>query len=133
MAAILVAVVLSRVASLGNAIIAALVVGGIALVGISDLLSAAVAKVSVNGDAVEVRDRLGRQRSFVRADISHATMRSIYAPRRYAYAFDYQVVAIAIMLILTVALAIGALAVCSAVGLLRARFRLRFVGAFVRA
>jgi hypothetical protein len=69
------------VKSLGDAIIVLLVVGGAALVGISQLLSAAVARVTVDGDNVHVRDRLGRRRGFARAEVSIAARRSSFAPQ----------------------------------------------------
>jgi uncharacterized protein DUF6560 len=55
------------------------------LFGISILLGTALPKVTVDGDGVEVRDRLGRHRRFARSDVSHAAMRSIIAPSRYGW------------------------------------------------
>jgi hypothetical protein len=70
----------SDIKSPTDAILALLVVGSAALVGISQLLSAAVARVTVDGDTVHVRDRLGRRRSFTRAEVSIAARRSTFAP-----------------------------------------------------
>ena len=55
------------------------------LFGISIILGTALPKVTVDGDIVEVRDRLGRRRRFARLEVSHAAMRSIIAPSRYAW------------------------------------------------
>jgi hypothetical protein len=83
LALLLLVIVQSRIHGLSDAILASVVVGGLALLGISDLLSAALAKVTVDGDTVLVRDRLGRHRCIARGDLSHAAIRSIFAPRRY--------------------------------------------------
>jgi hypothetical protein len=55
------------------------------LFGISILLGTALPKVTVDGDIVQVRDRLGRHRRFSRSEVSHAAMRSIIAPSRYMW------------------------------------------------
>jgi hypothetical protein len=55
------------------------------LFGISILLGTALPKVTVDGDTVQVRDRLGRHRRFSRSEVSHAAMRSIFAPRHGLY------------------------------------------------
>jgi hypothetical protein len=74
---------LGSIRSQSDLILAWLVFGGLALYAISDLLGTAVPKVVVDGDTVEVRDRLGRHRQFARSEVSHGAMRSIFAPRRY--------------------------------------------------
>jgi hypothetical protein len=69
--------------SQSDLILAWLVFVGLALYVISELLGTAVPKVVVDGDTVEVRDRLGRHRRFARSEVSHGAMRSIFTPRRY--------------------------------------------------
>ena len=69
--------------SVGAAIIASLFVGGATLFGISELLSATLEKIVVDGDTVQMRDRLGRHVRFARSEISHAAMRSTFEPPQY--------------------------------------------------
>lgn len=64
-------------------ILAWIILGGVAVYGIGDILSTALAEVMVEGDIVHVRDRLGRHRRFARAEVSYAAMRSINVPRLY--------------------------------------------------
>src|ERR1700693_1503566 len=64
-------------------IVAWMIFGGFAVYGIGDILATALAKVTVEGDIVHVRDRLGRHRRFARAEVSHSAMRSINVPRLY--------------------------------------------------
>jgi hypothetical protein len=79
---ILAATILSRglVHRWSDAIIAVAVVGGVALLAINNFLSAAAARIVVDGDNVVVRDWLGRERRFDRVDVDHAARRSIFAP-----------------------------------------------------
>jgi hypothetical protein len=74
---------LGSIRSQSDLIVAWLVFGSLALYVISDLLGSALPKLVVDGDTVEVRDRLGRHRRFARSEVSHGAMRSIFAPRRY--------------------------------------------------
>jgi hypothetical protein len=55
------------------------------LLGISTFLATALPKVTVDGDIVIVRNWLGRHKRFVRSEVSHAAIRSIIAPSRYAW------------------------------------------------
>lgn len=66
--------------SVSDAIIVSLVVGGPALLGISSLLNAAVAKITVDGDTVEVRNRLGLHQRIARAEVGRAVRTSLFAP-----------------------------------------------------
>ncbi len=75
--------VLGSVNSQLDLIPAWIILGGVAVYGIGDILATALAKVTVEGDIVQVRDRLGRHRRFARADVSHSAMRSINVPRLY--------------------------------------------------
>jgi hypothetical protein len=63
-----------------EAAIAALIVGGIALYGLNDLLVAAVARIAVDNDVVEVRSQFGRRRRFARSEVNRAARRSVFAP-----------------------------------------------------
>jgi len=74
---------LGSIRSQSDLIVAWLVFGALALYVISELLGTAVPKVVVDGETVEVRNRLGRHRRFARSEVSHGAMRSIFAPRRY--------------------------------------------------
>jgi hypothetical protein len=74
---------LNSIRSQNDTILAWIVFTLLALLGISILLGTALPKVSVEGDIVQVRDRLGRHRRFARSEVSHAAMRSILAPTRY--------------------------------------------------
>jgi hypothetical protein len=58
----------------------ALIAGGFALYGLNDVLVAAVARIVVGDDAIEVRNQVGRRRRFARTEISHAARRSVFAP-----------------------------------------------------
>jgi len=71
--------------SQNDLIIAWIVFPLLALFGISILLGTALPKVTVDGDSVQVRDRLGRHRHFSRSEVTHAAMRSIIAPRHGWY------------------------------------------------
>jgi hypothetical protein len=71
--------------SRNDMIIAWIVFTLLVLFGISILLGTALPKVTVDGDSVQVRDRLGRYRRFARSDVSHAAMRAIIAPSRYMW------------------------------------------------
>jgi hypothetical protein len=55
------------------------------LFGIRILLRTALPKLTVDGDVIEMRDRLGRHRRFARSEVSHAAVRSITAPTRYGW------------------------------------------------
>ena len=63
-----------------DAVLAASIAGGIALYGLNDVLVAAVAKIVVDDNAIEVRDHIGRRRRFLRTDVGHAVRRSVFAP-----------------------------------------------------
>jgi hypothetical protein len=63
-----------------EAALAALIVGGIALYGLNDLLVAAVARIAVDNDIVEVRSQFGRRRRFARSEVNRAARRSVFAP-----------------------------------------------------
>jgi hypothetical protein len=76
---------LNSIRSENDMILAWIVFPLLALLGISMLLSTALPKVTVDGDMVQVRDGLGRHKRFVRSEVSHAAMRSIIAPSRYAW------------------------------------------------
>jgi hypothetical protein len=62
--------------------LAAFILGGLALYGLNDVLVAAVARVVVDDDAIEVRNQLGRRRRFARTEVGHAARRSVFAPTR---------------------------------------------------
>jgi ABC-type iron transport system FetAB permease component len=85
LAVVLLVIIQSRgvVHSSSDAILASFVIGSVVLLAISYFLSAVVARVVVDGNTVQVRDRLGRHRRFARAEISRAAMRSISAPTVY--------------------------------------------------
>ncbi len=74
---------LNSIRSQNDTILAWIVFTLLALLGISILLGTALPKVSVEGDIILVRDRLGRHRRFARSEVNHAAMRSILAPTRY--------------------------------------------------
>jgi hypothetical protein len=76
---------LRSIRSQNDLIIAWIVFPLLVLLGISLLLGAALPKVAVDGDMVQVRDGLGRHRRFARSEVSHAALRSIIAPSRYAW------------------------------------------------
>lgn len=78
-------VILERglITSLGEAIIAAFVVGGATLLGISELLSATVEQIVVDADTVQMRDRLGRHVRVARSEISHAALISSFEPPQF--------------------------------------------------
>jgi hypothetical protein len=76
---------LNSIRSQNDMIIAWIVFPIFVLFGISILLGTALPKVTVAGDIVQVRDRLGRHRRFARSEVSHAAMRSIIAPTRYGW------------------------------------------------
>jgi hypothetical protein len=78
-----IAQVLGSIHSQLDLILAWIIFGGVTVYGIGDILTTALAKVTVEGDIVQVRDRLGRQRRFARAEVSHAAMRSVNVPRLY--------------------------------------------------
>src|ERR1700694_208613 len=80
--AIIVAIVAFRGVVHGpiDAAVVTLIAGGFALYGLNDVLAAAVARIVVGDDAVEVRNQVGRRRRFARTEISHATRRSVFAP-----------------------------------------------------
>jgi hypothetical protein len=78
-----IAQVLGSIHSQRDLILGWIVFGGFAVYGIGDVLATALAKVTVEGDIVHVRDRLGRHRRFARAEVSRAAMRSINVPRLY--------------------------------------------------
>ena len=59
---------------------AALIVGGLALYGLNNVLVAALARIVVDDDAIEVRNQVGRRRRFARTEVSHAARRSVFAP-----------------------------------------------------
>jgi uncharacterized protein DUF6560 len=76
---------LNSIRSQNDMIIAWIVFPIFVLFGISILVGTALPKVTVDGDSVQVRDGLGRHRRFARSEVSHAAMRSIIAPSRYAW------------------------------------------------
>jgi hypothetical protein len=76
---------LNSIRSENDMILAWIVFPLFALLGISMLLGTAMPKVTVDGDIVMVRNWLGRHKRFVRSEVSHAAMRSIIAPSRYAW------------------------------------------------
>jgi hypothetical protein len=78
-----IAQVLGSINSKLDLILAWIILGGVAVYGVGDILATALAKVMVEGDIVHVRDRLGRNRRFARAEVSQAAMRSINVPRLY--------------------------------------------------
>ena len=63
-----------------DAALATLIVGGLALYGLNDVMVAAVARIVVDDDAIEVRNQVGRRRRFARTEIGHAARRSVFAP-----------------------------------------------------
>jgi hypothetical protein len=63
-----------------DAALAALVVGGLALYGLNDVLVAALARIVVDNDVIELRNQVGRRRRFARTEVSHAARRSVFAP-----------------------------------------------------
>ncbi len=76
---------LNSIRSQNDMIIAWIVFPIFVLFGISILLGTALPKLTVDGDVVQVRDGLGRHGRFARSEVSHAAMRSIIAPSRYAW------------------------------------------------
>jgi hypothetical protein len=76
---------LNSIRSQNDVIIAWIVFPVLVLFAISILLGTALPKVTVDGDDVQVRDRLGRHRRFARSEVSHAAMRSIVAPSRFGW------------------------------------------------
>src|ERR1700730_2844004 len=82
LAAIIVLAILFRgsIHSSSDLILAVLVVGGTTLLGLSQLLSAALGRVVVDERGIEVRNSLGRTRRFARDDIRRAARRSVCAP-----------------------------------------------------
>jgi hypothetical protein len=76
---------LNNVRSQNDMILAWIVFPLLVLFGIGILLGIAVPKLTVDGDMVQVRDRLGRHRRFARSEVSHAAVRSIIAPTRYGW------------------------------------------------
>jgi hypothetical protein len=74
---------MGSIKSHNDLIVAWLVFGAFALVVIYELLCTAMPRVIVDGGKIQVRDLLGRHRSFTRSDVSHAAMRSILVPRRF--------------------------------------------------
>ncbi len=74
---------LNSIRSPNDMIIAWIVFPIFVLFGISILVGTALPKVTIDGDIVQVRDRLGRHRRFARSEVSHAAMRSIIAPSRF--------------------------------------------------
>jgi hypothetical protein len=76
---------LNSIRSQNEMILAWIVFPLLVLFGISILLGSALPKLTVDGDMVQVRDRLGRHRRFARAEVSHAAVRSIIAPTRYGW------------------------------------------------
>jgi hypothetical protein len=82
LAAIIVLAILFRGAihSSGDLILAVLLVGGATLLGLSQLLFAALSRIVVDEGQIEVRNALGRTRRFGRDDIRRAARRSVFAP-----------------------------------------------------
>jgi hypothetical protein len=76
---------LNSIRSQNDLIIAWIVFPLLVLLGISMVLGTALPKVAVDGDMVQVRDGLGRHRRFARSEVSHAALRSIIVPSRYAW------------------------------------------------
>src|SRR4029077_12761983 len=64
----------------GDAALAAVIVGGIALYALNGVLVSAVARVVVDGDAVEVRNQIGHRNRFAATEVSHAVRRSVFSP-----------------------------------------------------
>jgi hypothetical protein len=81
----LIAQAMYSIKSQNDMIIAWIVFPLFVLFGISILLGTALPKVTVDGDTVQVRDRLGRHRRFERSEVRHAAMRSIIAPSRFGW------------------------------------------------
>ena len=75
----------NSIRSQNDMILAWIVFPLLVLLGISMVLGAAVPKVTVDADIVTARNWLGRHKRFVRSEVSHAAMRSIIAPSRYAW------------------------------------------------
>jgi hypothetical protein len=63
-----------------DAALAALIVGGFAMYGLNDVLVAALARIEVGNDFIQVRNQVGRRRRFARTEVSHAVRRSVFAP-----------------------------------------------------
>jgi hypothetical protein len=82
LAAIIVLAILFRgsVHSSGDLIVAVVLVGGVTLLGLSNLLFAALGRVVADQRGIEVRSALGRTRRFARDDIRSAARRSVFAP-----------------------------------------------------
>ncbi len=74
---------LGSIRSQSDLIVAWLVFGGLASYVITDLIGTAVPKLVVDGDTIEVRDLLGRHRTFARSEVSYGARRSVFVPRRY--------------------------------------------------
>jgi hypothetical protein len=64
----------------GEAALAALIVGGIALYGLHEVLVAAAARIAVDNDVIEVRSEFGRRRRFARSEVNRVARRSVFAP-----------------------------------------------------
>ena len=64
----------------GEAALAVVIVGGIALYALSEVLVSAVARVVVDDDAVEVRNQIGRRKRFAATEVGHALRRSVFSP-----------------------------------------------------
>jgi hypothetical protein len=82
LAAIIGLVILFRgsIRNSGDLILAVLLVGGATLLGLSQLLLAALGRVVVDEGGIEMRNALGRTRRFARDDIGSAARRSVFAP-----------------------------------------------------
>lgn len=82
LAAIIVLAILFRgsIHSSSDLILAVLMVGGATLLGLSQLLFAALGRVVVDEGGIEVRDALGRTQRFARNEITRAARRSVFAP-----------------------------------------------------
>jgi hypothetical protein len=78
--AIMLAIVPRVVRGPAEAALATVVIGGIALYGLNDLLVAIVARIVVDDDGIQMRNQLGLQRRFERADIGGVARRSVFAP-----------------------------------------------------
>jgi hypothetical protein len=63
-----------------DAAVVTLIAGGFALYGLNDVLVAAVARIVVGDDAIEVSNQVGRRRRFARTEITRAARRSVFAP-----------------------------------------------------
>jgi hypothetical protein len=74
---------LGSIRSQSDLVVAWLVFGGLASYVITDLIGTAVPKLVVDGDTIEVRDLLGRHRTFARSEVSQGARRSVFVPRRY--------------------------------------------------